>query len=118
MNLATFDTIWLPKFSFWLLLKIWIKTGFILVLNRFWLFLFVLWFDVDIFAFWKTFDVDSILDIYKCFDVDLLGFSKIWLPFANTFWQHWNSLVIQRLFVFLQTSETGDEQGLVEPAQL
>ena len=44
-------------------------------------------FDVDIFAFWKTFVVD-ILDFHKCFDVDLLGFAKIWLLFAHTFWQH------------------------------
>ena len=94
-NLATFDTIWQPKFSFWLLVlfgyfsflgtlenlaKNWFKTSFGS---------FSLCFDVDILAFWKTFDVD-ILDFYKCLAVDLLGFSKIWLLFAHSFWQHWS----------------------------
>ena len=41
-NLDTFDTIWLPKFSFWWLVLFgyfW-KFGLKLVLNQFWLFLF------------------------------------------------------------------------------
>ena len=93
MNLATFDTNLLSKFPFGYLAflatflatfeslaKKWFKTGFGS---------FSLCFDVDILAFWKSFEIDiDILGFENCFDVGLLEFSKIWLLFAQDFWQH------------------------------
>ena len=35
--------------------------------------------------FWKAFD-EGLLKFQNCFDVGLLGFSKIWLLFVQTFW--------------------------------
>ena len=45
-----------------------------------------------IFLPFEELDVD-ISGFLKCCDVGLLGFSKIWLLFAQTFWQHWLSLL-------------------------
>ena len=67
-----------------------------------------LYFDVDILAFWKTFDV-HILGFRKCFDVGLLRFSKIWLLFAQTFWQHWSASII--CFLLQLCQKHGCPQG-------
>ena len=45
-------------------------------------------FDVDILAFQTGFFELRILGFQNCFDVGLLGSSKIWLLFFQTFWQH------------------------------
>ena len=54
-------------------------------------------FDVDIFAFWKSYDVD-ILGFQKCFNVGLIEFSKIWLLFAQTFRQYCNLSSVLKQF--------------------
>ena len=47
------------------------------------------------FLAFKRVDMD-ILGFQKCFDVGLLGFSKIWLLFATTFWQHCRDYKVHR----------------------
>ena len=51
------------------------------------------WFWLDPFVLWcRYFSLSRELCIWSfqnCFDVGLLGFTKIWLLFPQTFWQHW-----------------------------
>ena len=37
----------------------------------------------------ETIFIKVFWSFHKCFDVGLLGFSKIWLLFLQNFWQHW-----------------------------
>ena len=46
-----------------------------------------MFFDGNIFVFWKGFDM-GILGFQNCFDVGLLGFSKNLATFLSIFWEH------------------------------
>ena len=91
-NLATFDTILLLKFSFGYLafLSTFLATFKKLVKNWFWLDLIMLW--CIYFCLLK-----ELWCRYFRFLKVLLGFSIIWLLFAQTFWQHW---LFQVVFFF------------------
>ena len=78
---------------FWLLLKIWLKTGFKPFLNWFWLFLFVLWcrYFCLLKDLWcRYFGFSQVLWCRS------FGVCKIWLLFAHTFWQHCKSRKLDR----------------------